>query len=166
MKAIGINKRNINKDIQQAIILFAMMVIIILAAGIWKPDFLTPKHLITIAHDTSIIGIAAIGQTIVILTGGIDLSLGATMLLTDAVGAMLLGGENRIIPIFICLGLSLLIGAINGAGIAYLRIPPFIMTLGTMTILTGAIFIFAKTSGFASDSKNTITFSPFFNFRE
>ncbi|GAH53369.1 unnamed protein product, partial [marine sediment metagenome] len=93
---------------------------------------------------------SAIGQTIVILTGGIDLSVGATMLMADAVGAMLLGGQNRIIPILICLGLGLLIGAINGTGVAFLRIPPFIMTLGMMAILTGSIFIFAKTCGFAS----------------
>jgi ribose transport system permease protein len=150
MRAKGLRERNINKDMLQAIILFSMMVVIILFAGILKPGFLTYQHLITVAHDTSIIGIAAIGQTIVILTGGIDLSVGAVMLLTDAVGAMLMGGENRIVPILICLGLSLLIGAINGAGIAFLKIPPFIMTLGTMIILTGAIFIFAKTSGFAS----------------
>lgn len=150
MRAKGLRGRNINKDVQQAIILFSMIVVIILFAGILKPGFLTYQHLITVAHDTSIIGIAAIGQTIVILTGGIDLSVGAVMLLTDAVGAMLMGGENRIVPILICLGLGLLIGAINGAGIAFLKIPPFIMTLGTMIILTGAIFIFAKTSGFAS----------------
>jgi len=150
MTDIGLKRRNINKDILQTIILFSMLVVIVLVAGILKPGFLAAQHLITIAHDTSIIGIAAIGQTIVILTGGIDLSVGATMLLADAVGAMLLGGENRIIPILICLGLAILIGAINGAGVAFLRIPPFIMTLGMMILLTGAIFIFAKTSGFAS----------------
>lgn len=143
-------KKSINRDILQVIILFSILVIIILVGGILKPGFLTAKHLITIAHDTSIIGIAAIGQTIIILTGGIDLSVGATMLLTDAVGAMFLGGENRIIPILLCLGIALIIGAINGAGVAYLRIPPFIMTLGMMILLTGTIFIFAKTSGFAS----------------
>jgi ribose transport system permease protein len=150
MTSIGLKRRSINKDLLQTIILFSMLGVIILIAGILKPGFLTAKHLITVAHDTSIIGIAAIGQTVVILTGGIDLSVGATMLLTDAVGAMLSGGENRIIPILICLGLGLLIGAINGAGISFLRIPPFVMTLGMMIILTGAIFIFAKTSGFAS----------------
>ena len=150
MTDIGLKRRNINKDIRQVIILFSMLIVIILIAGILKPGFLTVKHLLTIAQDTSIIGIAAIGQTIVILTGGIDLSLGGTMLVTDAVGAMLLGGKNRVTPILICLGLALLIGVINGIGIAFLRIPPFIMTLGTMIVLTGAIFIFAKTSGFAS----------------
>jgi ribose transport system permease protein len=150
MTSIGLKRRNINKDVLQAIILFSMLVVIILVAGILKPGFFTIKHLLTVMHDTSILGISAIGQTIVILTGGIDLSVGATMLLADAVGAMLLGGENRIIPILICLGLGLLIGAINGAGVAFLRIPPFIMTLGMMTILTGSIFIFAKTRGFAS----------------
>jgi len=150
MTDMGLRKGNINKDILQVIILSSMLVVIILVAGILKPGFLSTKHLITIAHDTSILGISAIGQTIVILTGGIDLSVGATMLMADAVGAMLLGGQNRIIPILICLGLGLLIGAINGAGIAFLRIPPFIMTLGMMAILTGSIFIFAKTSGFAS----------------
>jgi ribose transport system permease protein len=150
MTSIGLKRRNINKDVLQTIILFSMLVVIILVAGILKPGFFTIKHLLTVMHDTSILGISAIGQTIVILTGGIDLSVGATMLLADAVGAMLLGGENRIIPILICLGLGLLIGAINGAGVAFLRIPPFIMTLGMMTILTGSIFIFAKTRGFAS----------------
>jgi len=150
MTEIGLKRRNINKDILQVIVLFSMLIVIILIAGILKPGFLTSKHLIAITHDTSIIGIAAIGQTVVILTGGIDLSVGATMLLVDATGAMLLGGQNRITPILICLGLALLIGVINGVGIAFLKIPPFIMTLGMMIILTGAIFIFAKTSGFAS----------------
>ena len=150
MTEIGLKRRNINKDILQAIILFSMLIVIILVAGILKSGFLTAKHLMAIAHDTSIIGIAAIGQTIVILTGGIDLSVGGTMLVVDATGAMLLGGQNRVTPILICLGLALLIGVINGAGIAFLRIPPFIMTLGMMIILTGAIFIFAKTSGFSS----------------
>lgn len=150
MTGIGLKKRNINKDVLQVIILSSMLLVIILVAGILKPGFLTAKHLITIVHDTSILGISAIGQTIVILTGGIDLSVGATMLMADAVGAMLLGGQNRIIPILICLGLGLLIGAINGTGVAFLRIPPFIMTLGMMAVLTGSIFIFAKTCGFAS----------------
>jgi len=150
MTGIGLKKRNINKDVLQVIILSSMLIVIILVAGILKPGFLTAKHLITIVHDTSILGISAIGQTIVILTGGIDLSVGATMLMADAVGAMLLGGQNRIIPILICLGLGLLIGAINGIGVAFLRIPPFIMTLGMMAVLTGSIFIFAKTCGFAS----------------
>jgi len=139
-----------NKDVIQIIILSSMLIVIILVAGILNPSFLTTKHLMTVLHDTSILGISAIGQTIVILTGGIDLSVGATMLMADAVGAMLLGGQNRIIPILICLGLGLLIGAINGTGIAFLRIPPFIMTLGMMAVLTGSIFIFARTSGFAS----------------
>lgn len=150
MTAVKSKKKNIDKDILQIIILSFMLVLILLIAGFLKPGFLTAKHLMTIMHDTSILGISAIGQTIVILTGGIDLSVGATMLMADAVGAMLLGGENRVIPILICLGLGLIIGAINGAGIAFLRIPPFIMTLGMMALLTGSIFIFAKTSGFAS----------------
>jgi len=146
----GFKKRSTNKDTLQLIVLFSMLIIIILIAGILKPGFLTTKHLITIVHDTSILGISAIGQSIVILTGGIDLSVGATMLVADAVGAYLLGGQNRIIPILICLALGLIIGAMNGAGIAFLRIPPFIMTLGMMALLTGGIFIFARTSGFAS----------------
>jgi ribose transport system permease protein len=145
-----LRRRSLNKDFQQILILLSVLLIIIIVAGILKPGFLTAKHLISIAHDTSIIGIASIGQTIVILTGGIDLSVGATMLLADAVGAMLMGGQNRLLPILICLGLAILIGAINGAGIAFLRIPPFIMTLGMMILLTGVIFIYAKTSGFSS----------------
>jgi ribose transport system permease protein len=155
--------RSTNKDIIQIIILCLMLFVIIVIAGILNPRFLTVQHLISVLHDTSILGISAIGQTIVILTGGIDLSVGATMLVADAVGAMLLGGQNRIVPIFICLGLGLLIGLINGAGIAYLRIPPFIMTLGTMATLTGGIFIFARTSGFASPILRNLSISKIGN---
>jgi len=145
------SRKRLNRDVINIVILILILVLIIIIAGIVRPAFLTTKHILSITHDSSILGLASIGQTLVILTGGIDLSLGSTMLIVDAVGAKLFGGENILYPLFICLSIGILIGTINGLGIAFLKIPPFIMTLGTMIITTGAVFIYTPTpSGFAA----------------
>lgn len=144
-------KRRLGRNSLQIIILLSILIVIIIIAGIIKPGFLTVRHLLAIAHDSSVLGIVAIGQTMVILTGGIDISVGSNMLLIDVVGARLLNGENRLLPILICLGLGILIGAVNGVGIAYLRVPPFIMTLVMMIIISGSVFIYTKSpSGWAA----------------
>jgi ribose transport system permease protein len=78
-----------------------------------SPRFLTPGNLINVVRQTSVNGIIAVGMTLVILSGGIDLSVGSI------------------------LALGFALGALNGMAVAYLRIPPFIATLGMMTIARG-----------------------------
>lgn len=101
--------------------------------------FLTTNNILNILVQSSLIAIIAVGQTFVILTGGIDLSVGSIVAFTSVgVGLMLVGG----VPIWLAIILGSLIGAavgfVNGVAVTYGKIPAFIVTLGMMSIARGA----------------------------
>jgi ribose/xylose/arabinose/galactoside ABC-type transport system permease subunit len=103
-----------------------------------SPRFLTPGNLINVVRQTSVNGIIAVGMTLVILSGGIDLSVGSILALTGVVAASLVtSGQAPPLAMFSALALGFALGALNGMAVAYLRIPPFIATLGMMTIARG-----------------------------
>lgn len=101
-------------------------------------EFFTTSNISNVLRQVSINGIIAVGMTMVILTGGIDLSVGSVMALsmTGAAGAMLAGVPQQV-AIPIALGIGLLCGAINGWLVAYMRLPAIIVTLATMEIPRG-----------------------------
>lgn len=115
--------------------------------------FLNAKTLTQLAKDTSFIAIMAVGATIVIISGGIDLSVGAIYALAGVFGALFFnvyGPEGSratdaawpiIVGIVVCIGGGILCGAINGGLLVALRVHPFIITLGTMTIFRGIAFV-------------------------
>src|SRR4051794_9875656 len=122
-----------------------------------KNKFLNQQNLAQLAKDTSFIAIMAVGATFVIISGGIDLSVGATYALASVIAALVLhrygpDGPRASAPAWIgvlagcsvCLGLGLLCGLGNGAMIVALRVHPFIITLGTMAIFRGIAFIITK----------------------
>lgn len=115
----------------------------------WTPDtFARPITLITMARQTVVVGTAAVGMTLVILIGGIDLSVGSTVALTTVVGARALqSGAGPVTAVLAMILAATAVGAINGGLIVGLRVTPFLITLGTMSILRGA----AK--GFAGEQK-------------
>jgi ribose/xylose/arabinose/galactoside ABC-type transport system permease subunit len=103
-----------------------------------SPRFLTPGNLINVVRQTSVNGIIAVGMTLVILSGGIDLSVGSILALTGVVAASLVtSGQAPPLAMFSAPALGFALGALNGMAVAYLRIPPFIATLGMMTIARG-----------------------------
>jgi ribose transport system permease protein len=103
-----------------------------------SPRFLTPGNLINVVRQTSVNGIIAVGMTLVILSGGIDLSVGSILALTGVVAASLVtSGQAPPLAMFSALALGFALGALNGMAVAYLRIPPFIATLGMMAIARG-----------------------------
>jgi ribose transport system permease protein len=105
--------------------------------------FFTSNNLLTIALQTSMIAIIALGQTFVLITAGIDLSIGSNMAIAGVISAMALK-SGMPIGIAIILGLlaGVLVGLINGSLIAYGGLPPFVVTLGSMSIVKGiALFI-------------------------
>jgi ribose/xylose/arabinose/galactoside ABC-type transport system permease subunit len=126
-----------------------------LCAILWAltPHFLTFSNLLNVAQQTSINAIVAAGMTFVIVSGGIDLSVGSIVAVSGVVlGTMLQGG----VPIPIALAASVLAGVscglINGLLISIGRLPPFIATLGMMSIARGAALLFTEgrpVSGFA-----------------
>lgn len=109
-----------------------------LVASCLSPNFRTMNNVINVVRNISINGIIAVGMSFVILTGGIDLSVGATVNLVASVVAI--GFISGMHPLFACIiGIicGALVGLINGIGITKGGIPPFIMTLGTVTAVSG-----------------------------
>jgi ribose transport system permease protein len=123
--------------------LFAALVIICVVLSFASPEFLTTSTLTNIMVQVSVVGIAAVGGTFVIITSGIDLSVGSLVALTGMVAATLMAGST---PDNIGLGLAGLaialavgagVGALNGFAVAWLRLVPFIVTLAMMAMARG-----------------------------
>jgi ribose/xylose/arabinose/galactoside ABC-type transport system permease subunit len=103
------------------------------------PHFFAPTNLELMARQTAIVSIAAVGMTIVIVSGGIDLSVGSMIALTTVVIAQLLRADAS--PLVAALGgiaAAAVCGFVNGVLITQLRVVPFIVTLGTMLVIRGA----------------------------
>jgi ribose transport system permease protein len=123
--------------------------------------FLRADNLDKLAKNTSFFAIMAVGATFVILTGGIDLSVGAVYCLAAVCGAMFLhyfgpsgpgagASPAWVVPaaILVCVGTGALCGLLNGLGVVYLRVHPFVITLGTMAIFRGLAFVMTKAQSF------------------
>ena len=121
--------------------LFLLVIVITLL----NPSFLSINNLFNVLRQVSISALIAFGMTFVILTGGIDLSVGSTLALTGAVAASLLAsGMDPIIAMGIALILGLILGAINGVIITKGKVAPFIATLATMTIYRGLTLVYTE----------------------
>jgi len=122
--------------------LFGLLLIVVIIS-IMSPSFLTADNIFNVLRQVSISALIAFGMTFVILTGGIDLSVGSTLALTGAVAASLLaGGTDPFIAMGVALILGLILGAINGVVIAKGKVAPFIATLATMTIYRGLTLVY------------------------
>ncbi len=115
------------------------LVVLMLIFSFWDESFFTPRNLTNLARQTTIVGIIAVGMTLVIIINGIDLSVGSIVGLAAIVVTMLMqAGVNPWLAIIITLFLTgVLVGLWNGFWIAHYNIPPFIITLGMMTIARG-----------------------------
>ncbi|MBC2857340.1 ABC transporter permease [Cetobacterium sp. 2A] len=107
-----------------------------------SPYFFTTNNLLTIALQTSIIAIIAIGQTFVLITTGIDLSIGSNMALAGIITSMaLVSGLPMAVAIILGLIAGIISGAINGLLIVLADLPPFVVTLGSMSIVRGLALV-------------------------
>lgn len=106
--------------------------------------FLTVSNLLNVLKQTSINAVIAAGMTFVILTGGIDLSVGSIVAFTGAIAASLISRDtNFIVAMIIALAIGACFGGINGIIISKGRVQPFIATLASMTLIRGATLVFA-----------------------
>jgi ribose transport system permease protein len=126
-------------------ILLGLLVLFIFSSLV-SEAFLTARNLLNVMRQVSINGIIAIGMTFVILTAGIDLSVGAMLAMVGCLCAGLIkfNGLGFILVLLIGLGAGLLMGAANGIVITKGRIQPFIVTLATMTSIRGLAFLYSK----------------------
>lgn len=119
-------------------VVIVLLVLLLVATTVLAPVFFNPQNLINVARQASITGVVAVGMTFVILTAGIDLSVGAILALVGVVLSMLIKAD---VSVFLALAVALLVGmtcgVVNGVGSTFLGIQPFIMTLATMAICGG-----------------------------
>lgn len=138
------NRKSVNTLLQVAGIL-PILILICILFSLLNPNFATPGNFINIFRQASINIVLATGMTFVILTGGIDLSVGSILAVSAVVSVLV-----SLIPglgwaaVLAGLLTGLALGLLNGALITFLDVPPFIVTLGSLTALRGAAYLIAN----------------------
>src|ERR1700740_1707771 len=121
-----------------------VLVIICILFAILTPNFLTQNNIVNVVRQASINIVLAAGMTFVILTGGIDLAVGSVLGFTAVIAvvvSLISGLSWAAVPLALLAGL--LVGVLTGATVAYIGLPPFIVTLGTYTAIRGAAYLAA-----------------------
>jgi len=139
-------KKTSKIDIYKRFGLLIVMIFIIAILAIIKPNFVSLGNITNVLRQISINGLLAIGMTFVIISGGIDLSVGSLVGLAGILAAVFAKNHelNVMIPVLIgCLS-TLTMGFINGLVISHLRVPPFIQTLGMLSIARGIAYIICQ----------------------
>jgi ribose transport system permease protein len=134
------NKNSLfRSDAMQRILAFGALIVIFIGFSIASPYFRTFDNFVGILLATTVIGVLALGATFVIITAGIDLSVGTTMTFSAVMTGVFITNAGLPIPIGILAGISAgsLVGLINGTLISRLKIPPFIATLGMLYVTKG-----------------------------
>lgn len=107
------------------------------------PAVVAPERLPVLLRQAAPLGVVALGQTVLILGRGFDLSVGGVVALVNVVAAGSFASDASLLTVgAACLGVGVLVGAVNGAVIAFARISPFVMTLGMAFVLTGVVLVY------------------------
>ena len=118
--------------------IFLIFIALVVVLTCLKPSFIAPTNLVNILKQASINGILAFGMMFVIIAGGFDMSVGSTVAFTGILAALLGKGDlPLIVPLVVAMLAGLAVGMVNGIGVAIGDLPPFIMTLGSMTAVRG-----------------------------
>lgn len=124
---------------------FLFLAALIFVVGCVNPSFWQPTSILNCFNDSVVFTLLAVGSAFVILTGEIDVSVGATLGMSAAVGATLLrDGSNWAVAILAALAIGAVIGFVNGFGVSVLQIPSLIFTLGVNGVVRGLIYVFTK----------------------
>lgn len=158
--------------IKQLGIVWALLILVIIMACL-KPSFFNPANLLLILKQSAITGILAVGMAMVIITGGIDLSVGSVLAVCCMVASFCttssMGYEpmSVFVTFVICLLVGALFGAINGFFVSYLGFAPFIVTMATLSIgrgialvVTNGRSVFNLTKEFVAVSNSTVLGIP------
>ncbi len=135
-----INKKNIG--------VYLGLLLLVAVSSILSPVFLTSENIFNTLRQASAIGIVSLGATLVILNGGIDLSVGSILTLAACMTTGLMAGKNGVtLPVILAvLVVGMLFGFINGIIITKRRVEPFIITLGVSTVIQGIVLLVTKGS--------------------
>lgn len=125
---------------------YMLLVVVIVAFFVATQGSISPSHLLNIVRQAAPLGVVAMGQTIVLLVGGIDLSVGATMSMVNLVAASVMAGSdgNIFSAVVISMALCLAIGLVNGFIVARFKMQPFLVTMAMGMIVEGGYYIYTK----------------------
>lgn len=145
-KELRVKRNSISEwllDYNMVVVLAVIFIFFVIATG---NTFFRSQNLLSVLRQVSINGLVATGMTLVILTGGIELSVGSVIAFSSVVAAKIANESNPAwgLAIPAAIGLAVLIGFVSGFFISFLRVQPFIMTLAMMTIARGSAFIFSN----------------------
>ncbi len=121
------------------VFIYALVALVVVGAGLYSERFRDPGNLTNILRQTIVLGLLAIGQSLVILAGGIDMSVALVARVSTLIVAVLFGGNQALILPLVALGLAIgaLLGLVNGLIITRVYASPFIVTFGMFSILSG-----------------------------
>jgi ribose/xylose/arabinose/galactoside ABC-type transport system permease subunit len=131
------------KRFSNYIIVLAILIETVVFAAL-APQFLSLDNFVNIALSIAVIGILAVGMTFVILTGGIDLSIGSVAALAGVAAAIIALKFGVLVGFAAALGVGIVCGISIGVFVAYFRVPPFVVTLAVLTIARGLAFILSE----------------------
>jgi ribose transport system permease protein len=163
------NRFGSGRDLLQRLAPFLFLIVVSVFLSIASDYFLTTRNILTILLQISVVGILAVGQTIVMITAGIDLSVGGVLGLSGVVTTLLIASFG--VPISLAIGAGILVGLVcgivNGLLVTRVNMPPFIATLGTMSVtrglalvLTGGVAIYDLPEAFGWLGNGTILGIP------
>lgn len=139
--------------------ILSVLILVGIAISIFSPYFLTTNNLMGVFRSFSLVGIMSIGMMLVIITGGIDLSVGSVMGLSSLMTALAFQYGWGMLPAILAgLCAGLIVGAFNGLLITWIQLPPFIATLGTLSIGRGLMYIITKGVPVTPDVPDSFTF--------
>ena len=147
-------------------IAYGLVVVLFVAGELLSPGFLSTRQVLNVLRVASFLGIVAAGQTLVVLSGGegIDLSVGAVMSLAAVMTAHITQGRDAYVlqALAQVLAVGFALGAVNGIGVAFLRIPPLVMTLGMSGVVQGLTLVYTQgiPKGRAAPILNEIVTKP------
>ncbi len=150
----------------QKLLAFAGLMVLVAGFSLASPSFLRTDNIISILQATSVNGVLAVGVTLIIITGGIDLSIGTLMTFCAVVAGVVLTWMGAPLPLGVLAAIATgaLVGLVSGTLVARAKIPPFIATLGMMLVLKGLSLIvtgtkpiyFNDTEGYTAISQGSL----------
>lgn len=140
-------RATVRRFLQAGGVVWLLVIALFVAAAVASDDFATVRNLSNLSRQLTVLALVALGQFLVVLTAGIDLSVGSVVKLTSLLAAITMAGSNgRLMPgILVALGVGAVAGAVNGAAVVRLRVPAFVTTLGTLAALQGLALFIAPT---------------------
>jgi ribose transport system permease protein len=151
---------------RQKLLAFASLIVLLVFFSVASPSFLEVDNLVSILQATAVNGVLAVASTFVIVSGGIDLSVGTLMTFCAVMAGVTLTDLHLPLPVGIvaAIGAGVLSGFVSGSLVARLKIPPFIATLGMMMALKGLSLVisgtkpiyFNDTPGFSAISQDSV----------